>query len=124
MNPLRLLGLLLLLMAQGAGAGAERTPARALALPIDTSGRVIVKFKSGAPTLRAHALGLGIADGAARAAIDRRADALGTRAGLRLLGGAALRFDEQPPRGAGQWGEFALSAARIAIAPCSSGAPA
>ena len=73
----------------GNAALAERTPPRALPAGEAAEARVIVKFKAAAAMLRAHALSAGD-QRATASALERRADALGSRHGLRLRAGAAL----------------------------------
>ena len=80
----------LLLALSGQAALAERTPARAMPLPEDSSTRVIVKFKADASLLRAHALSASSNHADVAMALDQRASALGTRLGLRIKTGAAL----------------------------------
>ena len=87
MKHLPLLALLLGFCANG--AIAERTPPRALPLVEAAEPRVIVKFKAAAAVLRAHALSA-VDQRATASALERRANALGARHGLRLRTGAAL----------------------------------
>ena len=80
----------LLFALAGNAAWAERTPPRALPLAEDSGNRVIVKFKTSASLLRAHALSASSSGPAAATALDERAAVLGARLGLRLRAGPAL----------------------------------
>ena len=85
------LPLFALLFALGGNAAwAERTPPRALPLADDSGTRVIVKFKTSASLLRAHALSDSSSGPAAATVLDERAAVLGARLGLRLRAGPAL----------------------------------
>ena len=85
------LPLFALLLALGSNAAwAERTPPRALPLADDSGTRVIVKFKTSASLLRAHALSASSSGPATATALDERAAVLGARLGLRLRAGPAL----------------------------------
>ena len=85
-----LLCIALLLALTSPAAPAERTPPRPRPLADAGSTRVIVKFKTSASVLRAHALSATSGPTAAATALDRRAAALGARLGLRLKAGPAL----------------------------------
>ena len=70
---------------------AERASPRPLALPDDAGEpRVIVKFKDGVSSMRAHALAANASSTEAARVLTGRAAMLGTRSGLLLYAGAAV----------------------------------
>lgn len=98
---------------------AERTPPRPMPLPAASGeARVIVKFRDGAATLRAHALSArATPEDTARALADR-ATALGARHGLLLHAGAAVSERAQVLRADAAHGlDAAALAARLAADP-------
>ena len=98
---------------------AERTPPRSMPLTaIQGDARVIVKFRDGASTLRAHALSAGALPADAARALADRAAALGTRHGLLLHAGAAISERAQVLRADPAHGiDAATLAARLAADP-------
>jgi serine protease len=88
-----------LLAGASFSAGAERTPLRLQALGDGPSARVIVQFKDGASTLRAHALAAGSDAFSQQLALSGRAQSLASRRGLALRSGAGISERSQVVHG-------------------------
>jgi serine protease len=88
-----------LLAAASWTALAERTPPRPQALTDGPSARVIVQFKDGASTLRAHALSAGSDAFSQQLALSNRAQSLASRRGLALRSGAGISERSQVVHG-------------------------
>jgi serine protease len=88
-----------LLAAASWTALAERTPQRPQALPDGPSARVIVQFKDGASTLRAHALSASSDAFSQQLALSNRAQSLASRRGLALRSGAGISERSQVMHG-------------------------
>jgi serine protease len=78
---------------------AERTPARPQPLSDSPSARVIVQFKDGASTLRAHALSASGDAFSQQLALSNRAQSLASRRGLALRSGAGISERSQVVHG-------------------------
>ncbi len=91
--------LLLAVVPWSVVARAERTPPRPPALADGPSARVIVQFKDGASTLRAHALAAGSDAFSQQLALSGRAQALAARRGLALRSGAGISERSQVVHG-------------------------
>jgi serine protease len=88
-----------LLAAASWTALAERTPPRPPPLADGPSARVIVQFKDGASTLRAHALSAGGDAFSQQLALSGRAQSLASRRGLALRSGAGISERSQVVHG-------------------------
>jgi serine protease len=91
--------LLLALASWSVVVHAERTPPRPPALSDGPAARVIVQFKDGASTLRAHALAAGGDAFSQQLALSGRAQSLASRRGLALRSGAGISERSQVVHG-------------------------